>query len=116
MKHNYIGAMHIHSKYSDGTKDIDYIISQAKKAGLKWIIITEHNNLDAKKHEGFYGDLCVVVGTENPDRTRDRQRILLSNRFPFRCLFIIYSSISLQIIRPSYWSLSAVLFAAFVTW
>ena len=56
--------MHIHSKYSDGTKDIEYIISQAKKAGLKWIIVTEHNNLDAKKHEGFYGDLCVIVATE----------------------------------------------------
>lgn len=64
MKYNYLGAMHIHSKYSDGTKDIEYIISQAKKAGLKWIIVTEHNNLDAKKHEGFYGDLCVIVGTE----------------------------------------------------
>ncbi|MCQ2958382.1 MAG: CehA/McbA family metallohydrolase [Candidatus Gastranaerophilales bacterium] len=64
MEYNYAGALHIHSTYSDGTRDIDYIISQAQKAGLKWIIITDHNDLSSLKHEGFYKGLCVIAGTE----------------------------------------------------
>jgi len=64
LKHSYIGALHVHSLYSDGRKDVDHIIKQAQRAGLKWLIITDHNNLDALKHEGFYGDLCVIAGCE----------------------------------------------------
>ena len=64
MRHNYLGALHIHSTYSDGTKDVDYIIRQAAKAGLKWIIITDHNTHNPLKHEGFYDGVCVVVGCE----------------------------------------------------
>ena len=64
MKHNCIGAIHIHSTYSDGTKDVEYIIRQAKKTGLKWIILTDHNNLDAKKHEGIHDGVYVIAGCE----------------------------------------------------
>ena len=64
MKYSYIGALHIHSTYSDGRKDIDFIINQAAKAGLKWIIVTDHNNLDAIKHEGYKKGVCVIAGSE----------------------------------------------------
>ncbi len=64
MKHSYLGAVHIHSNYSDGAKDIDYIIKKAQRAKLRWIIITDHNDLSSIKHEGFYGDLCVIAGLE----------------------------------------------------
>ena len=41
--YNYsIGAIHIHSKFSDGSGDIEQITKAAKKAGLDWIIITDH--------------------------------------------------------------------------
>ena len=64
VKHSYLGALHIHSTYSDGSKDIDYIIKQAQKAGLKWIIITDHNTHKPLEHEGFYDGLCVIAGCE----------------------------------------------------
>lgn len=62
--YKYLGALHIHSKYSDGGKSIEAIIKEAQKADLKWIIITDHNSLKAKEHEGYYGNLCVIAGTE----------------------------------------------------
>lgn len=58
----YLGAIHIHSKHSDGTGDINSISKAAKKAGLDWIIITDHNNLDIE--EGFYNGVCVIKGEE----------------------------------------------------
>ncbi len=62
----YLGAIHIHSNYSDGTGNIDSISKAAKKAGLSWIIITDHNNFDIE--EGFYNDVCVIKGEEiSPD-------------------------------------------------
>lgn len=59
---NYLGAIHIHTKLSDGTGDINSISKAAKKAGLNWIIITDHNNFDIK--EGFYNEVCVIKGEE----------------------------------------------------
>ena len=47
----YPGIIHIHSKFSDGTGDIDEITKAAKKAGLTWVLIKEHNNIDMK--EGY---------------------------------------------------------------
>lgn len=58
----YKGAIHIHSLYSDGTGDINSISKAAKKAGLKWIIITDHNNMDVE--EGIINGVCVIRGEE----------------------------------------------------
>lgn len=68
--YEYPGAIHIHSTYSDGTSSIEQIAKEAKKAGLKWIVITDHNSIagleDGK--EGFYEGVCVIVGQEiSPD-------------------------------------------------
>lgn len=60
----YPGAVHVHSVYSDGTADIETIARAAKKAGLAWIVITDHNNLSALPEEGFYDGVAVIVGTE----------------------------------------------------
>lgn len=59
---SYLGAVHIHTKLSDGTGDINSISKAAKKAGLHWIIITDHNNFDIE--EGFYNGVCVIKGEE----------------------------------------------------
>lgn len=58
----YPGAIHIHSIHSDGTGTVHEIARAAKKAGLSWIIITDHNNIDGK--EGIYDGVCVIVGEE----------------------------------------------------
>ncbi|HSA06627.1 MAG TPA: PHP domain-containing protein [Candidatus Gastranaerophilales bacterium] len=64
------GAFHIHTKYSDGTGTIPQIAKDAKKAGLDWIIITDHNNLAGLKNneEGWHDGLAVIVCEEiTPD-------------------------------------------------
>ncbi|MFH0703180.1 MAG: CehA/McbA family metallohydrolase [bacterium] len=61
-----IGALHIHSKYSDGTSAIKEIALAAKKTGLSWIIITDHNNIEGLKNgeEGWYNGVAVLIGEE----------------------------------------------------
>jgi len=64
MKNTSKGAIHIHTNYSDGTSTIKQIVRAAKKAGLEWIIITDHNNLTGLKEEGWYDGVAVIVGEE----------------------------------------------------
>ena len=64
--YKYLGAIHIHTLYSDGTGDIGTITNSAKKAGLNWVIITDHNNFDAQ--EGIINGIYVIRGEEiSPD-------------------------------------------------
>lgn len=65
----YPGAIHIHSIHSDGTGTIEEIALAAKKAGLSWIIITDHNNMDGK--EGIYHGVYVIVGEEITPETEN---------------------------------------------
>lgn len=70
MKYIYHGATHIHSTYSDGTFSIKEIAKAAKKAGLSWIIITDHNSLEGfeNSEEGWYNGVAVIIGEEvSPD-------------------------------------------------
>lgn len=61
-KFKYKGVIHIHSLNSDGSGDIETISKAAKKAGLSWIIITDHNFFDTK--EGLYNGVYVIKGEE----------------------------------------------------
>lgn len=58
----YSGAIHIHSLNSDGTGNIESISKAAAKAGLSYIIITDHNYFDTE--EGYYNGVCVIKGEE----------------------------------------------------
>ena len=58
----YSGAIHIHTRLSDGTGDIYSISKKAHKAGLDWIIITDHNSFSCE--EGIYNDVYVIKGEE----------------------------------------------------
>ena len=60
--YTYKGAIHIHSKLSDGTGDINTISKAAKSAGLDWIIITDHNYIDS--NEGTINGVYVIKGQE----------------------------------------------------
>lgn len=60
--YNYSGAIHIHTIHSDGTGNIKQIVKAAKSAGLDWIIITDHNNMDAE--EGYIDGVLVIKGEE----------------------------------------------------
>jgi len=60
--YTYKGAIHIHTMLSDGTGDIDMISKAAKKAGLDFIIITDHNYYDTD--EGVINGVYVIKAQE----------------------------------------------------
>jgi hypothetical protein len=66
VKYLYPGAIHIHSKYSDGSSTIPEIAQAAKKAGLAWIAVTDHNSLEGLKNgeEGWHDGVAVIIGDE----------------------------------------------------
>jgi len=60
------GAIHIHSRYSDGSDSMEKIIAAAKTAALDFVMVTDHNILKAKQlgWEGWHDGVLVVVGCE----------------------------------------------------
>lgn len=64
--YDYAGALHIHSTYSDGTGSVDEIAEAADRAGLDFILLCDHANLDAHRNgqDGWRGRTLVLVGTE----------------------------------------------------
>jgi hypothetical protein len=64
----YPGALHMHTIYSDGTGTVEQLARAARDAGLRWIIITDHDTLEGKPFEGWLDDVLVIVGHEiTPD-------------------------------------------------
>lgn len=60
----YAGNIHIHSSYSDGSGSIEEIAKAAAKAGLDYIVITDHETMLGRREEGRYGKVVVLVGVE----------------------------------------------------
>ncbi len=57
----YRGVYHVHSEFSHDSKaSLQYIIDIAKKAGLDFVVVTDHNNMNAKKA------LRVSLGKDEP--------------------------------------------------
>lgn len=65
--YNYKGAIHIHTNLSDGTGNIYNITEAAKKSGLDWIIVTDHNHYDC--NEGIINGIYVIKGEEISPQT-----------------------------------------------
>jgi hypothetical protein len=66
--HYYPGALHIHTIHSDGTGTVEQVARAARDAGLRWIIITDHDTLAARPCQGWLNDVLVIVGHEiTPD-------------------------------------------------
>lgn len=78
-KHNSIGAIHIHSVYSDGTGDIESISKAAKNAGLDWIIVTDHNSFEIE--EGIYNGVYVIKGEEISPKDANHYLALGINKY-----------------------------------
>lgn len=60
----WVGAVHIHTRYSDGGGTIDEVASIAADAGLDFVIISDHNTLDGRRDAGYRHGVLVVVATE----------------------------------------------------
>lgn len=73
----YIGALHIHSVFSDGSGDAREIAAIANESGLDFILLTDHNTLRALKEgcEGFYGKTLLLVGCEINDKQNQNHYI-----------------------------------------
>lgn len=67
--HEYIGAVHVHSSYSDGTRSIPDIARIGQSAGLDFILIADHMTLQGREKgfERWYENLLVLVGCEIND-------------------------------------------------
>lgn len=68
------GALHMHTRYSDGSGDTESLARAASNAGLDFIVITDHNTHAGYEEAGYYGDVLVLVGEE---RTTDAGHMLL---------------------------------------
>ena len=75
--YEYIGAVHIHSTYSDGTGELPDIVRFAGEVGLDFIMMSDHNTLRPKLDgwEGWYDGVMLLIGYEINDR-KDRNHYL----------------------------------------
>ncbi len=75
----YVGAIHIHTTYSDGTGTVDEVINAAQKSKLDWIIITDHSPVKfedgtimdweplrarSEGYEKWHNNLLLITATE----------------------------------------------------
>ncbi len=58
------GVVHVHTTLSDGGGTPEEVVAEARRAGLSFVALTDHNHLDAKPLEGYRDGVLVVVGTE----------------------------------------------------
>ena len=77
MTHEYVGNLHMHTYYSDGHASHEGIARAALKAGLDFVVTTDHNvwigGSDGYRTSGDKRVL-LLVGEEIHDTTRDPQK------------------------------------------
>jgi hypothetical protein len=75
----YVGALHIHSNFSDGSGEVRDIANFANESDLDFIVLTDHNTLRAL-HEGFegwYDKTLLLVGCEINDKENKNHYLAL---------------------------------------
>lgn len=63
----YVGNLHIHSTYSDGAAAVSELAKSAKRVGLDFITLNDHDYMTEDLHleeEGFYKGVLVLLGLE----------------------------------------------------
>jgi hypothetical protein len=61
--YEYVGNLHLHTRYSDGTALHSEVGCAAAQAGLDFVIVTDHN-VWVDGVEGYYEDCLLLVGEE----------------------------------------------------
>jgi len=74
----YIGCIHAHSVFSDGSGTYPEIIRDARSAGLDYLMMSDHMSLKGREEgfAGWHGDLFVSIGYEMNDAA-DRHHYLV---------------------------------------
>jgi hypothetical protein len=65
--HEYIGCLHVHTKYSDGCGAVADIAVAARRAGIDFVVVNDHAHMSRALHredEGFYDDVFVMMDLE----------------------------------------------------
>jgi len=76
--YEYVGNLHVHTPYSDGTALHVDVAQAASQAGLDFVIVTDHN-VWVDGVEGYYDDVLLLVGEELHDvRCRPQANHLLA--------------------------------------
>jgi len=77
--YEYVGALHIHSVFSDGSGEIPGIASDAGECGLDFILISDHNTLRGLEegYEKWFGNTLVLIGCEINDRKNQNHYLAL---------------------------------------
>lgn len=67
--HEAVGAVHLHSDFSDGSLPIPEIAEIASKKSLDFLMFSDHHTLEPKRRgmEGWYGRILVLIGYEIND-------------------------------------------------
>ncbi|MDK2878045.1 MAG: hypothetical protein PWR06_761 [Thermoanaerobacteraceae bacterium] len=60
----YRGELHLHSKESDGEKDVEELLQMARDAGLDFVSITDHNTISQWRLISRESPVLVLPGTE----------------------------------------------------
>jgi hypothetical protein len=76
--YEYVGNLHVHTCYSDGTARHSKVAQAATEAGIDFVIVTDHN-VWVDGVEGYYGETLLLVGEELHDvRCRPQASHLLA--------------------------------------
>ncbi|MDA0836627.1 MAG: flippase-like domain-containing protein [Planctomycetota bacterium] len=64
--HDYSGAIHFHTTYSDGSEAIEKVISQGGESGLDFMVVTDHDTMESRAdgHQGWKNGVLSIVGVE----------------------------------------------------
>ena len=67
--HEISGAIHIHTRYSDGSSDLPQIAAWAAELGLDFLLFSDHHTLQPRLDglEGFHQGVLTLIGYETSD-------------------------------------------------
>lgn len=71
---SYRGSIHNHSTYSDGTGSVEELVQAASRAGLNFLILTDHNQLVPQSEQGWRSDVLVLADAEINDMSLEPER------------------------------------------
>ena len=81
----YVGVIHVHSIFSDGTGTVHEIAEAANEVNLDYLILTDHNTLRAlnEGYEKWHGDTLLLVGVEINDRQNKNHYLAMNVKKTF---------------------------------
>lgn len=76
--HEYVGVIHIHSSESDGSRPVSEIAEIGQKAGLDFLMFTDHMSLRPYHQglEGWCGKTLMIIGYEIQDSKNENHYLV----------------------------------------